>query len=352
MLRTAHESGPGPSRFFTGVKPPLDRAQEAALAAADGEQARAALVHANLSYVVSVAKEYRHYGVPFEDLLGHGSVGLVEAARRFDWSKGVKFITYARFWIRREIVRALGEHRFVVTVPDHRRRELRLVRREREALEHRAGRKLDWDELSALTSRSPREIERIREAEAAQEVPLDAPAPHGTRPLSERLAAEGRRSVEDDVIRGQLVERLHLALAGLSQRERRIVCARYGLDAGPGLTLLELGVREGVSRERVRQIERESMARLRQLMQKGWHPADTRSSQNVRGFVAKAESIRPAMKAGRKPSFRSGPVPEASASLDTASTNGAFRGSGAEGPDRISEHTLACPPTGRRNTES
>jgi RNA polymerase primary sigma factor len=274
MAGPYNEHSPSLSRFFKEISDfePLSREREGTLASRGDRRARDELVRSNLGFVVTVAKEYRSHGVPFEDLLHEGTLGLLEAARRFDGTKGVKFITYARWWIRKEILRALNEQTSLVTVPDHRKRMLRRIHIERETLERQLGRHLAWEELCAHSSRNTAEVERIRQAEH-REVRIDdseVNGGHGSG-LFERLADPRDESAEDRMIRTQLRQRMTQALGLLSRRQRRILSGRFGLDGGRVQTLRELGVQEGISRERTRQIERESLKRLTKLMMRRGH---------------------------------------------------------------------------------
>jgi RNA polymerase sigma factor (sigma-70 family) len=269
MFTTKHEPNPNLVRFFREISAfqPLSPARERKLAAQRDERARDELVRCNLAFVAMIAREFHPCSVPFEDLLHEGSLGLIEAARRFDASKNVKFITYARWWIRKEILRALGTQSTLVSIPDHRRRMLRRIRGERDSHERRLGRKLGWGEVGDLSSRTRAEVARILEAKHSVVSVHDA-GNGEVPPLSERLADPGAASAEEELIRTELTQRMEDALSRLSGRQRRVLSGRFGLGGGPVLTLRELGAREGISRERTRQIERESLLRLRTLLRR------------------------------------------------------------------------------------
>ena len=269
MSVTQRDPHPSLSRFFKEIAAfsPLPREREQTLASRSDSDARNELVRCNLSFVVMIAREFRQCGVPLEDLLHEGSIGLIKAARRFDAGKGVKFITYARWWIRKEILRAVGEQASLVSVPDHRRRMLRRIHDERASYERRLGRQLEWDEVGDLSSRSRDELNRILEAEHS-EVSVHASGRGEMPPLCDRLADPRVASAEEELIRSELMQRMEDALDRLSSRQRRVLSGRFGLDGSPVLTLRELGAREGISRERTRQIERESLLRLSKLMRR------------------------------------------------------------------------------------
>jgi RNA polymerase sigma factor (sigma-70 family) len=296
MSVTQDEQSPGLSRFFKEIAAfrPLPREREQSLADRRDPHARDELVRCNLSFVVKVAKEFHPCRVPLEDLLHEGSLGLIEAAHRFDGSRGVKFITYARWWIRKKILFALGEQSTLVTIPDHRRRLLRRIHKERGSLERLAGRSLDWEEVGDLSSRSRAEVARILEAQH-NEVSVHADDHGDAPPLSERLADTRSASAEEELIRSELTQRLEDAMARLTSRQRRVLSARFGLDGGPVLTLRELGLQEGISRERARQIERESLLRLRKLLRRV--PASSRTGERRYGSVANTRPLRVGLRA-------------------------------------------------------
>jgi RNA polymerase sigma factor (sigma-70 family) len=291
MSATRNDQSPGLSRFFKEIAafPPLPRDREQDLAGRDDPRARDELVRCNLSFVVRIAKEFQSCGVPLEDLLHEGSLGLIEAARRFDGSRGLKFITYARWWIRKKILAALAEQSTLVSVPDHRRRLLRQIKKEREALERRAGRQVGWGEVGDLSSRPRSEVARILEAQHS-EVSVHAHGYGDAPPLSERLADPRAASAEEELIRSELTQRMEEALARLTSRQRRVLSGRFGLDGSPALTLREMGAQEGISRERARQIEQESLIRLRKLMHRS--PAISRTHERRYGSVTNTKPLR------------------------------------------------------------
>jgi RNA polymerase primary sigma factor len=264
------EHSPSLARYFCGItaQDRLSRRREADLATrarAGNRDARDELVRSNLRFVVSVAKEYRNLGIPFEDLLSEGNLGLLEAASRFDGRRGVKFITYAIWWIRRFILKALREQTTLVRVPDHRRRILANVRRETSSLRQQLGREPGRDELSRRLDCAPDEIDRalgIDYRHPAREVGMDGEP----RSPAEDLLDPTGATAEEGLLRRELEDRLEQALRRLPARARRILRDRFGLAESPRLTLQEIADREGISRERARQIEHEALARLRRQL--------------------------------------------------------------------------------------
>lgn len=221
----------------------LDRERESELAreSLEGcEAARRTLVEKNLGFVVVVAKEFRRYGVPFEDLLGEGNLGLLEAARRFDPSRGVRFTTYAVFWVRKAILEALTRHTRVVRLPNYQ------VRRNRSARGDAA--------RSNGATPTPRAV------------PLDADSVDGTRGLLATLADPSATDPEARTIEFETTRELRLALSRLSPKERIVLHGRFGLDGGGSRSLQEVGQDVGLSRERVRQIEARAVERLRRAL--------------------------------------------------------------------------------------
>jgi RNA polymerase primary sigma factor len=210
-------------------------------------QGRHARIVANLGFVVKVAKEYRNFGLSFDDLIGEGHMGLIEAAERFDECKGVKFITYAIWWIRKSMLTALSRQITVVQIPDYRRRLART-----QGLRHR-------------------------------EISLSEPVGHETeRTVADSLPAPGLPSL-DELIQRETEVQLGEALGELDERARTVIRCRYGLAGGTGLTLRETGQELGISRERVRQIEEAAMRRLRRILARRLSRGPAPAARSARG---------------------------------------------------------------------
>ncbi len=227
------------------------------------------LIRANLSFVAIIAAEYRNLGLPLEDLLNEGNVGLIEAANRFDPSRGNKFITYAVWWVRRGILRALADHSRLVRLPDYQRKEIRRIRDAENSLGHELGRAPDSSEISERLSRSIKSVGRMMQSQL-RELPIDAPAREGrAHRIADLLADRILPSPEDAVIRAQALQLVSRALSLLEPRERDVLQYRYGLGGGQGLSLTKVGKRMGLSGERVRQIESDAIVRLRKMIRTG-----------------------------------------------------------------------------------
>ena len=245
--------------------PLIDREEEVRLAQEIRkgiEEALNKLVRSNLRFVVSVAKKYQNQGVPLSDLINEGNLGLIRAAHKFDETKGIKFISYAVWWIRQNIQAALQDQTRTVRLPANRAREAnRLARLERRTEQERMTPVAD-EELAEMIALTPRQIARIRAA-SRPNVALDAPA-HGEGPaLAEILADPDPLLPTDEYERDILARTLGEALATLDERERRIIECYYGLGAQGRMSLEAIGASIRLSRERVRQIRNRAFAKIR-----------------------------------------------------------------------------------------
>ncbi|HEX8850043.1 MAG TPA: RNA polymerase sigma factor RpoD/SigA [Gemmatimonadaceae bacterium] len=244
----------------------LSRAEESALAkrAREGsEPALEALICANLRFVVSVAKLYQHRGVALADLINEGNLGLMRAARRFDERQGVRFISYAVWWIRQSIVRALNDQRLLVHVPSAHLAARRRLDHEVSALGQRLGREPTEREIAEKLAVSPADLLRASRI-AAREVSLDGgDSPDETTPLLELLADERSPAPDAPIAEQSLREAVSELLAHLPDREAKVVRLHFGLDGHEPMTLEQIGVISGITRERVRQIREKAFSRIR-----------------------------------------------------------------------------------------
>ncbi len=247
------------------VYPLIDRGEEARLAEgirAGDEGALDKLVRSNLRFVVSVAKRYQNQGVPLVDLINEGNVGLIRAAHRFDESKGIKFISYAVWWVRQAILQALAEQSRIVRIPLNRAGQVHRVARRRSSLRQELGRDPTLGELACETGLSLADVEvTLRVAQG--HLSLDGPANRDDDgQLMDYLRAE-----DQDTDRETLVAAMRTcvesALASLTPRQAKILRLYFGLDNQPPMTLEEIGRHLGVTRERVRQIKEIALNRLR-----------------------------------------------------------------------------------------
>ncbi len=233
-------------------------------AQAGDEVAIQELVRANLRFVISVAKKYQNRGVSLSDLIQEGNVGLVTAARKFDPDQGVKFISYAVWWIRQAILSALANQGRSVRVPLNRASDLAKIFRERERLKQELRRDPSPQELSEATGLSPEIVESLQTLNAA-EIRLDAPiGDSDDSQLMDRFIADEAIMTEDEVEERLLSERIDRALDTLQPRDAKVLKLYFGLEGGREHTLEEIGDILGVTRERIRQLRDRALKRLRE----------------------------------------------------------------------------------------
>ena len=228
------------------------------------EEAVQELAKANLRFVISVAKKYQNRGVSLTDLIQEGNVGLVTAARKFDPEQGVKFISYAVWWIRQAILASLANHGRAVRVPLNRASDLARIFREKERLKQELGRDPAPDELSQATDLTPELIESLQTLNAA-EIRLDAPIGDSEdSQLVERFITEEAAEPELEVENRLLTESVSEALQTLDARDARVLRLYFGLEGDREHTLEEIGNLLGVTRERIRQLRDRALRRLRE----------------------------------------------------------------------------------------
>jgi RNA polymerase primary sigma factor len=249
-----------------GRYPLIDRAEEARLAKlirVGEEEALDKLVRSNLRFVVSVAKKYQNQGVPLSDLINEGNLGLIRAAHKFDETKGIKFISYAVWWIRQAILQALAEQSRIVRVPLNRAGALHRIGRRSSTLLQELGREPTVEEIAEDLDISQEEVERTL-AISQSHLSLDAPmTPGEDNRLLDYLPDQYSPGPEDEAYSHALKNTVSEALGTLKEREAKILSLYFGLDDQAPMTLEQIGAILGVTRERVRQIKENALVRLR-----------------------------------------------------------------------------------------
>src|SRR5229473_99256 len=227
------------------------------------QEAMQELVKRNLRFVISVAKKYQNRGLPLTDLIGEGNVGLLTAARKFDPDQGVKFISYAVWWIRQAILAALARQGRTVRVPLNRTADLSRIVRTAEFLRQTLRREPTPEEIADATKLSLEVVQSLAALNTG-DVRLDAPLdPDGDRSLIERFIAEDLPDTEDQAMDRFLSDEIEQALSTLQRRDAKVLRLYFGLDGGREHTLEEIGGMLGVTRERVRQLRDRALKRLR-----------------------------------------------------------------------------------------
>lgn len=258
------------SRYFSDIRayPLLTKEQEQGLArnVKNGcKDSLHELVESNLSFVVKVASEYRNLGLPFEDMLNEGNIGLIEAAHRYDAGKGTKFITYAIWWIRKSILKSLSEHSSLVRVPTYQMKKVREIRDAENSLRRTLGRKPKREEISARLDRSLHKVDQVLQFNLREMSLDDKVGKERDTPIADYLVDHNLITPEDDLIKREANTLVSEAMTDLTEQERTVLCHRFGIAGGPTLTLKEIGEMMNISRERVRQVECQAKNRLKKI---------------------------------------------------------------------------------------
>lgn len=231
-----------------------------------GDRARAQLINSNLRLVVSIARRYQGHGLSLLDLIQEGSLGLMRAVDKFDPTRGLKFSTYATYWIRQSVGRAIADQGRTVRLPVHLGERLSRLARVRQQLTQRLDRDPTPEEVATELGLTPEQVTRAEQAALTPASLDEAHTDDGSGSLAEIIADPLQLSPLEEVSHGLLRDDLSEALSHLTPRERNILELRYGLSGESALTLEQIGQRLSLTRERVRQLESEALRKLRDPM--------------------------------------------------------------------------------------
>ncbi len=266
-----NRESPSLDKYLTeiGREPMINAQQEVELAERikDGDEAALEkLVKANLRFVVSVAKQYQNQGLTLPDLINEGNLGLIKAAGRFDATRGFKFISYAVWWIRQQILQTLAEQSRIVRLPLNQVSTLNKINKAFVKLEQTLERTPSFEELGEVMELDPQKIQDTYGLYNRHHTSIDAPFTEGeTNTMADVLASDGDAS---DVIlmKKGLIDEVERHLSILTERERAVVKMSFGIGRSEGMTLEEIGSELELTRERVRQIREKAIRRLRHTL--------------------------------------------------------------------------------------
>jgi RNA polymerase primary sigma factor len=232
------------------------------------EEAREEMIKANLRLVVKIARDYEGLGLPLLDLISEGNIGLMKGVERFRPGKGAKLSTYAAWWIKQSMKRALANQSKTIRLPVHVTHKVAHIRRAAMKLRETLDREATDEELADDLELDPRRVRQYREASRAP-IYLDSPiGGDDSTLLSETVADENGVAPFDELVNDNDSDMLHEMLATLDARESKILAMRFGLDGGKAKTLDEIGEHFGVTRERIRQIQQEALEKMRERIER------------------------------------------------------------------------------------
>ena len=230
----------------------------------EGERARLRFILSNLRLVVSVARKYQGQGLPLLDLIQDGNIGLMRAVELFDWKRGFKFSTYATWWIRQAITRAIADRGRTIRLPVHVGERVRKVKATAWRMRQQGGEEPTNEQLAKVLETTPEEVEELLELDRKQPVSIHSPIGDDGE-LLDMIAQTGAEAplheIEDEMVRSDIGQTMD---ALLTDQERRILELRYGLGNGHPMSLRDVGKVMQLSAERVRQVERKALAKLRE----------------------------------------------------------------------------------------
>jgi RNA polymerase primary sigma factor len=273
-LSQAYEAGEEARGILEGGEPPKADSRRLNEDARKGALAKGRLIEANLRLVVSIAKRYAGRGMLFLDLIQEGNLGLIRAVEKFDWRRGFKFSTYATWWIRQAITRALADQSRTIRIPVHMVETLQRVLKVQREIAQRLGREPSFEELAKDVGMPP---ERVAEILRMTLDPVSLETPVGEEDdsrLGDFIEDEAADQPLQVACRSLMNDYLSEILDMLTDRERQVIQLRYGLTDGHPRTLEEVGKEFGVTRERIRQIETRTLAKLR-------HPTKVRMLEDL-----------------------------------------------------------------------
>jgi len=265
--KTTYDEG-SPDQYLRDISvyPLINREEEVALAQRirlKDQEALDKLVRSNLRFVVSVAKKYQNQGVSLSDLINEGNLGLIRAAHKFDETKGIKFISYAVWWIRQSILQALAEQSRIVRVPLNRAGALHRIGKRASTLLQELGRQPTHLEIAEGLDITEEEVAKTMLISQVH-LSLDAPmTPGEDNRLLDYLPDNTNRTPDEQTFEKALSEAIEESLAGLKERESKILRLYFGLDGQDPMTLEDIGTLLGITRERVRQIKEKALLKLR-----------------------------------------------------------------------------------------
>jgi len=268
LINTMVKGKRAAQRLDTNKDLPDEVRDELRAKAEEGAFARRTLIQANGRLVISIANKYTGHGLSLAELSQEGVLGLIRAIDKFDVTKGVRLSTYASYWIRQSVSRAVAVQTRVIRLPVHKVDHLGKIRKVMGQLTQKLGRTPEIDEIAAQTGDAPEVIHELLQ-DGQDTLSLEEPVGDDGATLADFVENDLTQALEDQVDSTLLEREIRKALSGLTARESRIVELRYGLRDGQPLTLQDVAERFGLTRERIRQIEKEALAKLRRPDQAG-----------------------------------------------------------------------------------